>query len=318
MRSLILAGLLAAAFAPAALAAKPAKPAKTAASAAKLDIAVRDLSPQFLEFYEVAMEPVKTEPGKPAESESDLRWRYFKQGYGFSVHQDDAAARAALDAAWPRYPAALQQIQGGYDAMTPKADQMLSTLTDQYYFTKPLNLRFVAYVGTFEGRVWSDQDGDRTNIYLPLETGPESRALPLARLLSKMMLDKELPWPNGRPRNLAEQIVAEGVTAQALAAAVPGQPEEAYLDIPADKLNELKQNRSQVLRSIIPLLKSGADDTLATYRGDKLAEARYAGWVLVRGFRTTQKAQLADLIRQKPNDLVLASELLMAGLAKSK
>ncbi|MFC4158532.1 hypothetical protein [Chitinimonas lacunae] len=318
MRSLILAGLIAAAFAPAALAAKPAKPAKTAAPAAKLDIAVRDLSPKFVEFYQVASEPVKTEPGKPVENEADVRWRYFKQGYDFSVHQDEAAARAAFEQAWPRYPAVMKQIEGGFDAMTPKVDQMLSTLADQYYFTKPLTLRFVSYVGTFEGRVWSEQDGDRTNIYLPLETGPETRALPLARLLSRMMLDKELPWPNGRPRNLAEQIIAEGVLAHGLSAAVPGQPDEAYLDLPAAKLAELKQNKPQVLRSIIPLLKSGADDTLATYRSDKLAEARYAGWMLVKGFRGSQKAQLADLIRQNPNDLVRASELMLAGLAKSK
>jgi len=339
MRQLILSSMLAAALAtPAFAAAKSA--AKPAAEPAKLtlNLSLRDLSVRFMDFYDAARKPAPTPtptptptteakagdppaqpavPPAPVESEADRRWRLFKSRYNFTTQPDDASARAALEAAWPRYAAKADQIYVGFDGIKDEWTNVSNSVLTGIYISgdKPAPMRLVTYVGTFEGKVWSAQDGDKLNIYVPLEVGPEERDLPLARLLARDALPQAAVW-GAHPRSLAEFIVSEGVIAHVQEHAVPGKSVENYLDLTTAQLDAVKANRKAAFSAILQSLKDGSPATLAEYSGPKLAEARYAGWLLVGDM--LKSAGTADLIRQRQSDLVGVSAKTMVLINRAK
>ena len=312
MRQLILAACLA-------LSVSTAQSAEIA-----LDLKVRDLSPNFVEFYEAANKPVPTptpvadQPTAPiaAESPEDRRWRLFKQSYDFSAQATPEATRAALESAWPRYEQALPKIEAGFDGIANEPSRTLETLSKHFSLDKSMSMRLVAYVGTFDGRVWGEQDGDTLNVFLPLEVDSDTRAVPSARLMGQAMLDKTAGWGN-KPRSLAELVVGEGVVAHGIAAAAPGKSIDQYLAISPSELAKLRSNRKAILSSILPKLSDRSATTLNAYSTDQLAEARFAGWLLVEGL-SKQKARYADMIRQKPSDLIKVSQATMASVNRGK
>jgi len=325
MRHLLLAGLLAAVnLVPAQAATKPAA-AAAAPTPVALNLAVRDLTPRFLDFYESAIKPPPPPPAPPApavpangkapaaapvpvpppvpvEAESDRRWRLYKQYYNFTTQSDEAQARSALELAWPKYMGAIKQIEAGFNGLTPPPEAVINSLAGQFILESPLSLRFVAYVGTFDGKVWSQAEDGVTNVYLPLEVDADARGLPMTRLLGRLMLDRSAAWA-GKPRNLAEFIVGEALLARAMQEAVPGKKPEQYLDISPEAYTRVMAGRAQIYKGIGDKLKSA---NIADYQsGDKLAEARVAGWALTEIL--LKKVRIADLIRQKPNDLAEGS-----------
>ncbi|PHV11972.1 hypothetical protein [Chitinimonas sp. BJB300] len=288
-----------------------------------LDLKVRDLSPSFVEFYEAANKPVAAVPATATtpdattpESQEDRRWRLFKQDYGFSAQATPEATRAALDTAWPRYAEALPKIEAGFDGIASEPSKTLDTLSKHFSLDKSMSMRLVAYVGTFDGRVWSEQEGDILNVYLPLEVGPDTRAVPAARLMGQAMLAKTAGWGN-KPRSLAELVVGEGVVAHGAAVAAPGKSVEQYLAISTDELAKLRANRKTVLSTILPKLGDNSAATLNTYSTEQLAEARFAGWLLVESL-AKKNALYSDMIRQKPSDLIKVSQATMASVNRSK
>ncbi|QNM98150.1 hypothetical protein [Chitinimonas koreensis] len=308
MRQIVLAALVAAiGLSAPTVQAATAKPAAQQQSVA-LDVKVRDLSPRFLEFYETAGKPAPApaDANAPVESEGDRRWRLFKRDYDFSAQPDEAAARAALEAAWPRYAAALPRIEAGFDGIASEPTTLIDQLSKQFFLGQPMSLRLVTYVGAFEGKVWSRAEPDALNVYLPLEVDAAARALPTARVLGGAILAKSAGW-GAQPRNLAEQVIAEGVLAQALRTVVPGRPLEAYLDLSAEELAQARAALKTDFRALQDKLADGSADTLALYAGDKRATARLAGWLLVERFQVKKKARYADMIRQRPADLVKVS-----------
>ncbi|MEH6461673.1 hypothetical protein [Chitinimonas sp. JJ19] len=331
MRQLILAALLATAGMPA-FAATAKAPAK---QAVQLEVKVRDLSPLFLDFYKVASAPVVQAPAAPAapaadgkqaapaapavpvESESDRRWRLFKKIYNVSAHEDDAATRAALEAAWPRYAAALPQINAGFDGIAAEPADAIDALSAQYFLDKPFSVRWITYVGAFEGRVWSQEADGIVNVNLPLEVDAKTRALPLHRILSKVMQDKNAHF-GSQPRNLAELLISEGVQAHVLRSTVPGHTVETYLNLSTEQVAQVNSNRKATISNIITKLGDGSAATLANYTGEHLAQTRYVGWLLVDYLVKKQKARYADLIRQKPADLVKASTKALAVINAGK
>lgn len=295
-----------------------------------LNLSVRDLSPNFVDFYDAASKPLPapaapaTAPANgaaapapaPVESWEDRRWRYFKKAYDFSAQASPEAARSALEAAWPRYAAVMPQIESGFDGIASEPSRLLDSLSKQFVLDKAMNLRVVTYVGAFEGRVWSDVEADIRNIYLPLEVSSEVRTLPAARLFGEAILARAAVWGDS-PRNLAELVVGEGVLAQGVATAVPGKSLEQYLKVSSEELAALRARRKAILSAILPKLGDGSPATLAAYRGPQAAEARFAGWLLVEAF-AKKKARYSDMIRQKPADLVKASQSTMASINRGK
>lgn len=342
MRQLILAAMIAAAcntaFAATKTADKANKPAAEKPTGVVVDIKVRDMSVRFMDFFDAASRPMPAPPaalaapaadGKtaatpappvapaaPLETEADRRWRFFKAAYNFPADQaDEAKTRAALDAAWPRYAAIAPKLRTGFDAIATEISDINRTLADEIYLDKPLAIRYIAYVGTFDGRVWSDMDDDRINLYLPLEVAPEVRDLPFARLLGRHMLSRTAVWGN-QPRSVVELAINEGVYAHVLQAAVPGKSVDTYLDLTPEQLAKAKAGLKVDMKDMIAKLDDRNPATLAAYSGPQIAQLRYAGWMLVENF-VKNKSRLGDLIRQKQDVLIRASQLAMASIIRN-
>ncbi|GAB3250421.1 hypothetical protein [Chitinimonas naiadis] len=337
MRHLILAATLAA-IGSTSYAAAATKPGKTAAPAAQkapavIDVKVRDFSGRFMDFYEAASRPMPVPPpaptpapsadGKqaaapatppappvPMETEEDRRWRFYKLGYDFAPLTGNDATRPLLNNAWPRYAAVAPQIKTGFDGVATELSEMSQNMAAQFGLDKPLSIRYITYVGLFDGKVWSEPDTDRTNIYVPLEVDAATRALPLAKIMGRLMLDKSAAF-GAQPRNLAELLIAEGAYAHALQAVVPGKPLEVYLGLTTEQLAKAKDARKTDLKNMIDKLADSS--VLSSYSGENIALARYAGWLVVESF-VKQNASYADMIRQKPSDLVRVSQVAIANL----
>lgn len=71
-------------------------------------LAIRDLRPKFLEFYQTAIKETDSE---------DRRFGMWKQMYDFAAvpptPEGDQMARRVLDDAWPRHAEALPTIRAG-------------------------------------------------------------------------------------------------------------------------------------------------------------------------------------------------------------
>jgi len=344
MRQIVLAGLIAAAFTAPALAASKQKP--DASQTAKqeqpvpIQIHVRDISVRFVDFYDFASKPAPIPPAPPAppaapaadgkqapvapaapvapvESEQDRRWRLFKKAYNFTTQADDTASRAALEAAWPRYAAVMPQIRAGYDSIAPEWSAVSTGVISRLALagSKPFDFRIVSYVGTFDGKVWTAQEGDLLNVYLPLEVGPEARALPLARILARLALQREAAW-GAQPRNLAELAVSEGIYAHVLKDVVPGKTPAEYLDMTPEQFAKVSGSSKADLKAMQPKLKDNSAGTLAQYSA-QMDQVRYAGWLLVEQM-TKKDIRYVDLMHQKQADLMGVSSKTAAVLARAK
>jgi hypothetical protein len=313
MRHALLVAVVAAALSAATPAASNPAPSKTASSQPVLfEMKVRDLAVHFLEFYQAAntpapmpVAPPTSAPGTaptppaPVEAPADRRWRLFKQYYDFTDQASPEAARAALEAAWPRYADVMKQIESGFDGVAADLQMQVNSVASQLFLDQPMSLRFVTFVGTFEGRVWRDQDGDITNLYLPLEVDSKVRNLSATRLIAEAVMEKTAIWGK-QPRNLAEYAVREGVIAKATATTLPGQPQERYLDLSPEALARARAAAKPSFRELAGKL---GDAVPATLDADMQATLKLAGWTMVEGM-TKQRGRLADMIRQKPADLV--------------
>jgi hypothetical protein len=310
MRHALLVAVVAAALSATVPAASNPAPAKQ--QTVQFEIKVRDLAAPFIEFYEAANKPAPVPvappapapgatpiPPAPPEAPADRRWRLFKQYYDFTDQASPEAARAALEAAWPRYAGVMKQIEAGFDGIAADLQMQINSVASQLFLDKPMSMRFVTYVGTFDGRVWRDQDGDITNLYLPLEVDSKTRNLPATRQIAEAVMEKTAVWGK-QPRNLAEYAVREGVIAKAVATALPGQPLERYLDLSPEALAKARAEAKPNFRELAGKL---GDAVPASLDAEMQATLKLAGWTMVEGM-ARQRGRLADMIRQKPADLV--------------
>ena len=347
MRQLVIVGLIAAAFSASAMSAS--KPAKTPSDAqvskqnaqpVPIEIHLRDISVRFVDFYDRAIKPAPTPPAPPAapaapvadgkqapaapaapaapvESEQDRRWRFFKAAYGFTTQADDAAARTALEAAWPRYEAVMPQIRAGYDSIanewTTVSNGVISKLA--LAGSKPFEFRIVSYVGTFDGKVWTAQEGDLLNVYLPLEVSPDARELPLARILARIALQREASW-GAQPRNLTELAINEGIYAHVLKDVVPGKTTAEYLDMTPEQFAKVSATGKTDLKAMQPKLRDTTAATLAQY-STQMDQVRYAGWLLVEQM-TRKDVRYVDLMHQKQSDLMGVAVKSAGMIARAK
>ncbi|MBV8659663.1 MAG: hypothetical protein JO142_17720 [Burkholderiales bacterium] len=348
MRQLVIVGLIAAAFSASAMSAsKPAKTPSDAKPATKQDAQpvpiqthLRDISIRFVDFYDRASKPAPVPPAPPAapaapaadgkqaavapvappapvESEQDRRWRFFKQAYGFSAQPDDAATRVALEAAWPRYEAVMPQIRAGYDSIAPEWSSITTGVVSRLALagSKPFEFRVVSYVGTFEGKVWTAQEGDLLNVYLPLEVSPDARMLPLARIIARLALQREAAW-GAQPRNLTELAINEGIYAHVLKDVVPGKTTAEYLDMTPEQFTKVSASAKTDLKAMQPKLRDGSPATLAQYSA-QMDQVRYAGWLLVDQM-TKANVRYVDLMHQKQADLMGVAVKSAGVIARAK
>lgn len=191
-------------------------------------VVVLDLTPKFLAFYDSAT-------ARPLDP--DARWALWKHLDGFAAVPPtpfgvDTLARRLLDAAWPRYPAALPRIRQGVAAYGVVPDSVLGRVAAVLGCGAPPRVRLVAFVGGFEANAFAygSSDGLPT-VAVPIEAGDAARAMAheFAHIIHR---GRCTTFTSGYAQGLAELVVTEGVAMQVVAQLFPGDSAASYVQAP--------------------------------------------------------------------------------------
>ncbi len=272
-------------------------------------VTVVDLTPKFLAFYDSAT-------ARPLDP--DARWALWKHLDGFAAVPPtpfgvDTLARRLLDAAWPRYPAALPRIRQGVAAYGVVPDSVLGRVAAVLGCGAPPRVRLVAFVGGFEANAFAygSSDGLPT-VAVPIEAGDAARAMAheFAHIVHR---GRCTTFTSGYAQGLAELVVTEGVAMQVVAQLFPGDSAASYVQAPGAPgwFAAASARRTAILQGVRAHATERGVATVQrfTFGGGTTGlprEAYYAGWeitgALLRGgmslhdIATTPPAQLPELI----------------------
>jgi hypothetical protein len=273
-------------------------------------LTIRDYSPRFLDFHAAAqgLDP-------------DARWKAWQDRYGFAAvppgPEGEAVARRLLDAAWPRYPAALPLIRRGAAGMTPAPLDSAVAIARLFRATTPLRIGVIAYVGGFEDNAFTAGTPDGPLVCLPIEMDPARRAMLLPHEMTHAvhMLLAKLPDEYERP--LGRVLFEEGLAMHAVAALRPGLADWAYVG-EQPWYDAALARRADILAAITPLLDASDGPTLFRFTMGQGAtgrerEAYLAAW-LVMGALLKQGRTLPDLVRLPADAIVPLVRETLGGL----
>ena len=267
----------------AALVAMPAAAAKLAVtplveSRDGVTVSLRDLSPRFLDFY-VAAQGLAP----------DARFAVWQDRYGFAAvpptPKGEAVARRLLDAAWPRYEAALSTIRAGASAMQPRPLDVAVQVATLLEAPRPIKINVVAYVGGFEVNAFTAGGPDGPVVALPIEMEPSVRALTAPHEMTHavhMIVGHLSP---GYERSLGRVIFEEGLAMRTAQRLKPGLPDHAYVGDQSWFEAGIADRRA-ILSGLLPDLDRTDGATLFKYTmGDgatgREREAYIAAWLVV-------------------------------------
>jgi hypothetical protein len=195
-----------------------AAPARTSLPAmGRIELALEDSSKAFVNFYEqVVAAPTITE---------EQRWAFWKAAYDINpLGTEEAKLREQLNAAWPRYAQAMERIKAGYDGLKPSPADMVGKIGGALRMEQPLKLKFVAFVGQFDGRLGVKTDTTGGELAFALEDYDDKMAASCAQTLTQMVMARMEIDPQNNARNVAESVVYRGVRAYAARTALASVP----------------------------------------------------------------------------------------------
>ena len=278
-------------------------------------ITVRDLSPKFLAFYRAAQQ----EHATPAR-----RWVLWKQLYDFAAVPPTAAgdtvARRLLNAAWPRYEAALPQLARGAAALRPAPRPMLQTVVDLLRPATPVRLTVLAYVGGFEGNAFTNAEPGKITVALPLEIAAGERASLMAHEFTHAVHIGMGSVGGGYVRTIGTIVVSEGLACRVRQHLFPQQPAAQSIAYTPGWLTQAEQRKQAILQGIRPVLTSAepADIqrfTMGTGPAGLEREAYYMGWLVV-AYWLAHGMTFADIARipehEMPQRVAIAIDQLLA------
>lgn len=295
-----------AALAAALIAASPAAAAKPAPRTETLTdglltVKVVDLSPRFLAFYQAA----RTAP------DAEARFRLWQELYGFAAvpptPEGRAMARRLLDAAWPRYAAAVPAAEAGAMGMQPKPLAILRRVAEVLKLDAPAQIELVTYIGAFEDNAFSYR-GELPTVAIPLEIDPAVRTRSLAHEGAHavhMVVDH---LSGGWERSVATTMLQEGLAIHVSREVVPGHPWAYYIESRPGWLKECQAKQRVVLEELkgkLALSDSDAVSSVTIGKAPKAGlerEAYCGGWRVVQRMRDDGMS-LADVARIPEADM---------------
>ncbi len=254
-------------------------PASAAVPSAGSRVTVTDLSPKFLAFYDSAS-------ARPLDPEA--RWALWKRLYGFAAVPPtpfgDSLARRLLDAAWPRYRAAVPRIRRGAAALGFAPDTVLDRVVRLLGCGGDTRVRLIAFVGGFEANAFAfgGPQGEPM-IALPLEAGDALRSATHEFTHAVHRSSGCANLQSGYGQSLAELVATEGLAMRVVERLVPGHPTPYYLAATQEWLDSAGARREAILRGVGEHLgDTGAATAQRFTFGPGTTgvhrEAYYAGW----------------------------------------
>jgi hypothetical protein len=272
--------------------AAPAQPA----SAPELQLTIKDLTPKFMTFYDAATR---------LQASPEQRWALWKSDYDFAAVPPTPAgqvmARQMLDQAWPRYPAALDQIRLGAAGLTPDPQTSFRAIADLLKPTEPVKLTLAVYVGAFEENAFTAAQNGEIMVAVPIEATAERRNLRMTHEMTHAVHISMGSFSGAWIRTVGTTVLTEGLAMRVTQRLVPGLPETAYVEARPGWLAEADSKRIPILKDIQGVLGSNSSDDVLRYTMGKgqtgiEREAYYAGWLVV-GYWLEHGMTFAEIAR---------------------
>jgi hypothetical protein len=278
-----------------------------------LTITVKDLSPQFLDFYAAARDMAP-----------DARFQTWREMYGFAAvpptPQGDSIARKLLDAAWPQYASALSTIRAGAAGMRPAPLAIALSVADLLEAPRPIRFGLTAYVGGFETNAFTYGTANGPVIAAPIEMDEATRAVLLPHEMTHAIHMIVGHLDMGYERTLGRVIFEEGLAMRVVQRLRPGLAEFQYVG-DAPWFNAAMAERRRILDQMLPHLEAKDGETvfkftMGTGSTGRQREAYVAGWLvagdLLRHGQTfpalarLPEAQLPAIVRDSINRMLAA------------
>lgn len=225
-----------------------------------VSLQVKDLSPRFLRFYELAQD-----------LDPESRWKLWEETYGFAaVPPTDygrSLARKMLDESWSGYPGVMEAIRAGAAGFRPDPQAMLEATATVLNFTEDLEVQFVTYVGNLEMNAWAVTMGGKAHVHFPLESNvQEWGRFALPHEFTHVIHDRLSGGTGGWLRSIATAMMQEGLAIWTSKAVTPDLPDWWYLCYQNQKWMEqcLERDRT-ILTGILPRIAETSEDALRTF-----------------------------------------------------
>lgn len=195
-------------------------------------------------------------------------------------------ARQLLDAAWDKYPSALDRIKAGPGGMQPSPEGVCDRVLQVLEYGGAVTVQLVIFVGGFDDNAFSYRDDDKMVVAIPIEQEPQRRALLLPHEIAHAVHFAKADLTGGWERSIATTIVTEGVAMHATAMIEPNHPVEAYVEFSPNWWKACTAKKQQILQGIRPYLSNAASETVQRFTvGEGTTglerEAYAAGWWIV-------------------------------------
>jgi hypothetical protein len=272
--------------------AEPAQPA----SAPAIELTIADLTPKFMTFYDEATRE---------HASADQRWALWKRDYNFAAvpptPAGQAMAREMLDRAWPRYPAAIDQIRLGAAGLTPDPKTTARAIANLLHPTDPVKLTLAVYVGAFEENAFTAAQNGMIMVAVPIEAATEHRNLRMTHEMTHAVHISMGSFSGGWIRTVGTTVLTEGLAMRVTERLNPELPSTAFVEGRPGWLAEADSKRSSILKDIQGVLSSNSSDDVLRYtigRGQAgiEREAYYAGWLVV-GYWLDHGMTFGDIAR---------------------
>jgi hypothetical protein len=244
-------------------------------------VAVTDLSPKFLAFYDSA--------NAARANESD-RWTLWKRLYGFAAVPPtpfgDSLARRLLDSAWSRYPDSLPRIRKGVAALGADPSLQLRRVISLLGCGENTHVRLIAFVGGFEDNAFAFAIAGVPTIAIPIEAGDPLKSMVHEFTHAVHRSSACADFRSGYGQSLGELVISEGLAMRVAQALVPGRAEYTYVAHRQEWLDTARLRRNAILDGIRDhVADTGAASVQRFTFGEGTTglsrEAYYAGWEII-------------------------------------
>ncbi len=275
---------------------------------------IKDLSPKFLTFYELAQD-----------ADPEQRWALWEKHYGFAAvpptGEGMAMARRLLDGSFHRYADVLDVIRAGAAAFRPDPQQVLDAVCQLLQFDGDMTVRLVIYVGNFEQNAFAFAADGVPVVNVPLEESDEWRSLIMPHEFTHAVHSRLSNNQGGWLRSIGYSMMQEGLAMHAAMRITPGYPEEAYHEIRPGWLAECREKERPILEGIRPHLADASNEALSRFifgtgSAGVEREVYYAGYRVV-GHLLNQGHTLAELARIDEEDTPAFMEAAISKLLAS-
>ena len=250
-------------------------------SSQSVGVAITDLSPRFLAFYDSA---------RAAPLDASSRWAMWKRLYGFAAVPPtpfgDSLARRLLDSAWLRYPDSLPRIRKGIASFGVNPDVALSRVVALLGCGQQTRVRLIAFVGGFEDNAFAFSTDGIPTIAIPIESGDAQQSMLHEFTHAVHRSSGCADFRSGYGQSLGELVISEGLAMRVVEALLPGRPEYTYVAHRHEWLDTARSRRNAILNGIKDHMSdSGAAVvqrfTFGAGTTGLSREAYYAGWEIV-------------------------------------